>query len=161
MRRFLMAAAALIVLPVAAGPTQGHAQGPPPGGFTETRVVPARTEPIHLPTATSVDQAYAATYLAPGNYGMAWGSASYKVPRSYSAFSSPYGGGYGLGYAPTTVSANPFGAGLWRPTPEDRGHQFNAGGYRTFPVPPNAIRPLPPVGAYAPSLGPAPVGWPR
>jgi hypothetical protein len=159
MRRLMMAAA-LIVVPVAAQPLPTRAQGPPPGGYTETRVVPAVTEPLHLPTATSVDQAYAATYFAPGNYGMAWGSASYKVPRLDSAFSSPYGGGYGLGYPPTTVSANRFGAGLWRPSTGDRGYRFNAGGYRTFPVAPDAILPVPPVGAYAPALGPAPVGWP-
>src|SRR5262245_8390490 len=54
-------------------------------------------------------------YAAPGNYGMAWGSASYGLKRTYSEFSSPYGPGYAYGYAPYGLLPGRYGVGLWRP----------------------------------------------
>src|SRR4051812_15445423 len=65
-------------------------------------------------------------YAAPGYYGMAYGSASFGVPRTYSAFSSPYGLGYGYGYAPTGFLPGPYGIQLWRPGFSTPGYTFGA-----------------------------------
>jgi hypothetical protein len=104
-------------------------------------------------TATAVDP-----YAAPGNFGMAYGTASYGVPRTYTAFSSPYGPGYGYGYAGAGYLPGRYGVGLWRPGFVAPGYVYGSGFYRTFPVP---YRPVtggpvpPPVGAYAPGFGPS------
>lgn len=102
-------------------------------------------------------------YGAPGNYGMAYGTASYGMPRTYSVYSTSYGPGYGYGYAPYAFLPGHYGVGLWRPGHAAPGYVYGAGFYRTFPVP---YRPVtgppipPPVGAYAPGFGPAPLyGW--
>ena len=96
-------------------------------------------------------------YAAPGYYGMSYGSASFGVPRTYSAFSSPYGQGYGYGYAPSSFLPGRFGIQLWRPGFVTPGYTFGASSYRTFPVPyvPGAVAPSPPVGVYAPAFGPS------
>ena len=111
--------------------------------------------------APTVDNPY---YAAPGNYGMAWGSASYGMKRTYSEFSSPYGGGYGYGYGPSSILPGRHGLGLWRPG-FDESSRLNGGpnSYRTFAVPyvpgRTSSPPPPPVGVYAPGFGPTFVGW--
>ncbi len=101
-------------------------------------------------------------YAAPGYYGMSYGSASFGVPRTYSSFASPYGQGYGYGYAPSSFLPGRFGIQLWRPGFVAPGYAFGASSYRTFPVPynPGSPAPSPPVGVYAPGFGPtAAYGW--
>jgi len=98
---------------------------------------------------------------APGNYGMAWGTPSYGVPRTYTSFSSP-GPGYALAYQPYGLTSNRYGVGLWRPGFVTTGYVYGTASYRTFPVPlrPMTSGPLPPVGMYAPYFGPpAYHGW--
>ena len=96
-------------------------------------------------------------YEAPGRYGVAWGAASYGVPLTYSAFSSPYGGGYGYGHGPSQFSGGRFGLGLWAPgqpaRPPGRG-PYGYGNYWTFPYEPSVGLPPVPLGAYAPGFGP-------
>lgn len=107
-------------------------------------------------------------YAAPGNYGTSFGSASYRMPRLYSEFSSPSGGGFGYGYAPARVLPGRYGIGLWRPTMVEGGYVYGApDSYRTFAVPyvrggsptTAGLPPAPPFGAYAPSFGPGFAGW--
>lgn len=91
---------------------------------------------------------------APGYYGMAYGVPGYGSVRTYSAFSSPYGGGYAYGYAPYTFAPGPYGIELWRPGRVSTGSNIYApGAYRTFPAP-YRYGAFAPVGAYAPALGP-------
>ena len=54
-------------------------------------------------------------YAAPGYYGMAYGSPSVGLTRTYTTFSTPYGMGYGAGYAPYGLLPGRYGVGLWRP----------------------------------------------
>ena len=95
-------------------------------------------------------------YTAPGNYGTSYGRAGYGAVRTYSNFSSP---GYGRSMRPYAVIQNPWGSGIW--------NQPNAVGpqpvpyqdpYQTWAVPnrsgQDVTQPLPPIGAYAPTLGP-------
>jgi hypothetical protein len=101
-------------------------------------------------------------YAAPGNYGTSWGSASYGLKRTYSEFSSPYGGGYGYGYAPSGFLPGRFGVGMWRPGFNEAAvHYGGANSYRTFPVPyvPGRAAVTPPFGVYAPGFGPSYMGW--
>jgi hypothetical protein len=101
-------------------------------------------------------------FEAPGNYGMSFGSASYGLPRTYSEFASPYGAGFGYGYAPYGFLPGRFGVGLWRPGFVESGYVYGASfSYRTFPVPyvPGQPAVLPPVGIYAPAYGPVYSGW--
>jgi len=96
----------------------------------------------------------------PELYGTSWGVASYGLPRTYTTFSSPYGGGYGYGYAPPGVIAGKFGVGLWRPGFAAPGYTYgSAYGYNTFPYPYQPRGPMygPPIGVYAPGFGPG--GW--
>ena len=96
-------------------------------------------------------------FAAPGYYGMAYGSQSYGLTRTYTSFSSPYGAGYGYGYAPYGMLPGRYGVGLWRPGFVAPGYVYGASSYRTFPVPagaPGPLPPAPPVGVYAPAFGP-------
>lgn len=97
-----------------------------------------------------------AYYAAPGDYGMAFGSPSVGLTRTYTAFSSPYGAGYGYGYAPNVLLPGRYGVGLWRPGFVTPGARYGASDYRTYPVPSGvpSVAPPPPVGAYAPAFGP-------
>lgn len=102
-------------------------------------------------------------YGAPGSFGVAYGSASFGVPRTYSEFSSPYGGGYGYGYAPATILPGPYGRGLWEPG-SMAGKNWNDPSsyrfYRTFPYPDRPGAPSVPIGYYAPYFGPpSSVDW--
>jgi hypothetical protein len=93
----------------------------------------------------------------PDVYGTSWGVASYGVPRTYTTFSSPYGGGYGYGYPPPGVLPGKFGVGLWRLGFVAPGYTYgSAYGYNTFPYPyqPGGPRYGPPIGIYAPGFGP-------
>lgn len=100
---------------------------------------------------------------APGFYGTSYGVASYRVPRTYSEFSSPFGVGYGYGYAPYGLIPGRYGVGLWRPggivAP---GYVYGASNYQTWAVP-NVVgisAPLPSIGVYAPAFGSTgPVNW--
>ena len=93
---------------------------------------------------------------APGDYGMAFGSPSVGLARTYTGFSSPYGAGYGYGYAPSVLLPGRHGVGLWRPGFVTPGDLSGASDYRTYPVPSGvpSVAPPPPVGAYAPAFGP-------
>ena len=98
-------------------------------------------------------------YGAPGFYGTSYGTASYGVPRTFTAFNSPYGVGYGLGYPTPGFLPGKYGSNLWRPGLAAPGYLYGAPtAYRTFPIRvwsgPTAYGP--PIGVYAPSLGPAP-----
>jgi len=95
-------------------------------------------------------------FSAPGYYGMSYGVPSYGSIRTYSEFSSPYGAGYGYGYAPYGLLPGRYGVGLWRPAFAAPGYVYGASYYQTFAVPyvPGSTAPLPPVGLYAPGFGP-------
>jgi hypothetical protein len=104
-------------------------------------------------------------YAAPGYYGMAYGAPSVGMPRTYTAFSSPYGPGYGYGYAPYGLLPGRYGVGLWRPGFVTPGYLYGASYYRSFPVPyasgvPASV-PTAPIGLYAPGFGPPSytMGW--
>lgn len=99
-------------------------------------------------------------YLAaPGLYGMSYGSPSYGVPRTYTAFNSPMSPGYGFGYAPYGLLPGRYGVGLWRSGFVAPGYVYGASSYQTFAAP-GAPGPLPPVGIYAPGFGaPSYYGW--
>ena len=95
-------------------------------------------------------------YTAPGNYGTSYGRASYGAVRTYSNFSSP---GYGRSMRPYAVVQNPWGSGIWnqpgaagpQPVPYQDPYQTWAAPYRQGQ---ELAQPLPPIGAYAPTLGP-------
>lgn len=95
-------------------------------------------------------------YQAPGYYGTSWGVASYKVPRTYTAFSSPYGGGYAYGYAPYGTVSGQYGTGLWRTATVAPGYVYGSPSYSTYARPFRQYAPVagPPIGAYAPAFGP-------
>ena len=99
-------------------------------------------------------------YAAPGLYGMAYGSPSFGMTRTYTSFSSPYGAGYGYGVAPYGLLPGRYGVGLWRPGFVSPGYLYGASYYQsTFALPAavTGVTPLPspPVGVYAPGFGPA------
>ncbi len=103
-------------------------------------------------------------YAAPGYYGMAYGSPSAGMPRTYTAFTSPGGPGYGFGYAPYGLLPGRYGVGLWRPGLVTPGYLYGASYYRSFPVPyvsgAEGSGPTAPIGFYAPAFGPPSyVGW--
>src|SRR4051794_24161757 len=58
--------------------------------------------PAQSPGAVGLYSGPKSVYGAPGNYGTTYGVPSYGMRRTYSAFPSPYGAGYGYGYAPTS-----------------------------------------------------------
>jgi hypothetical protein len=111
---------------------------------------------------------------APGTYGMSYGFASYGMPQTYSVFSAYPGPSYGSNYPPYGILPGRFGVGLWRPGLVAPGYVYGASyyyptytlGYQTFPYGYRAgatgtrtVSP-PPVGVYAPSLGPRTLyGW--
>jgi hypothetical protein len=109
-------------------------------------------------------------YIGPGWYGMSYGFASYGMPQTYSVFSAFPSSSYGANFPPYGLLPGRFGVGLWRPGYVAPGFVYGASyypssgfAYRTFPVvtaatPAGSMAPPPPVGAYAPALGPAPPG---
>lgn len=120
----------------------------PPAPLLESGTVP-------IPYAGT--QMYSGTYSvygAPGYYGVAYGTASHGVPRTYTAFASSFGAGYGYGYAPYAYMPGRFGVGLWQPGLGGGGYVDNHVGYRTFAVPYHPEVVPPPLGYYAPGYGP-------
>jgi len=95
-------------------------------------------------------------FAAPGYYGMAYGSPSVGLTRTYTTFSTPYGPGYGAGYAPYGLLPGRYGVGLWRPGLVTPGYVYGASYYRSFPVPYSSTVPAAgaPMGYYAPGFGP-------
>jgi hypothetical protein len=112
-------------------------------------------------------------FIAPGWYGMSYGFASYGMPQTYSVFSAFPGPSSGSNFPPYGLLPGRFGVGLWRPGYLSAGYVYGASyypssdfSYRTFPVTYGAtptagpMVPPPPVGVYAPALGPASLyGW--
>jgi hypothetical protein len=98
-----------------------------------------------------------AYFATPGAYGMGYGVPSFGYPRTYTAFSSPFGGAsYGYGYGQYAFLPGHYGVGLWRPGAVTPGYVYGAGYYRTFPVPYRPLVPFraPTIGNYAPGFGP-------
>ncbi len=104
-------------------------------------------------------------FAAPGLYGTSYGYNSYGVPRTYTSFSAhPWSAYYGSNLPPTGFMPGRYGIGLWRPGFVAPGYVYcapgNGNSYRTFPVTagtgltPGQIAPPPPIGVYAPALGP-------
>lgn len=155
----LLTAAALV-----AAPTALMAQSEAPVGESAQELAP-----VPAPGAAAAPLPYNGTGMysgsysvfgAPGYYGVAYGMASYGIPRTYTAFSSPYGAGYGYGYAPYAYMPGRFGAGLWQPGAGGGGYVDSYSGYRTFSVPHHPEVVPPPLGFYAPGYGPpANAGW--
>jgi hypothetical protein len=115
---------------------------------------------------------------APGLYGMSYGFASYGMPQTYSVFSAFPGPSYGTNYPPYGILPGRYGVGLWRPGFAAPGYVYGAAAfpydsvasgsysYRTFAVGSPAgysgyrVSSPPPVGVYAPALGPRTMyGW--
>jgi hypothetical protein len=111
---------------------------------------------------------------APGLYGMSYGFASYGMPQTYSVFSAFPGPSYGTNFPPYGILPGRYGIGLWRPGFVAPGYVYGASyyyppasfSYRTFAVATapgvvsNRTVPPPPVGIYAPALGPRSLyGW--
>ena len=115
---------------------------------------------------------------APGLYGMSYGFASYGMPQTYSVFSAYPGPSYGSNYPPYSILPGRYGVGLWRPGFVAPGYVYGAASYpydsyasgsnsyRTFAVgagtgyPVSRLASPPPVGVYAPALGPRTLyGW--
>jgi len=119
--------------------------------------LPAGAQAVVAPGYRSDSLGISPVYAAPGNFGTTYGSPSFGSIRTASAFSSPYGVGFGNGYGPATILPGPFGQGLWRPgygTAD--GYTYGSSLYNTFapPYTPGAgLGPLP-IGVYAPAFGP-------
>lgn len=115
---------------------------------------------------------------APGLYGMSYGFASYGMPQTYSVFSAYPGPSYGSNYPAYGILPGRYGVGLWRPGFVAPGYVYGSASfpydsyasgsysYRTFGVGAgsgySAARTAspPPVGVYAPALGPRTMyGW--
>jgi hypothetical protein len=154
-----------------AGP--GHAQNVGGGVVTSasgySRIGTPLPGPVGGTRTTVAESNYAGTsglspyYAAPGNYGTAYGYASYGYPRTYTSFSSPYGGGMGYGVAPYGYISNRYGVGLWRPGYTVPGYAYRSSYYWTYapaPIRPPVSAPFPPFGSYAPGFGPSALyGW--
>ncbi len=113
---------------------------------------------------------------APGTYGMSYGFASYGMPQTYSVFSAYPGPSYGSTMPAYGIMPGRFGVGLWRPGFVTSGYTYGASYYQPSTYVPNTAayrtfvygdpgratgRPAPPpVGVYAPYLGPRTLyGW--
>ena len=109
---------------------------------------------------------------------MSYGFASYGMPQTYSVFSAYPGPSYGTNYPPYGILPGRYGVGLWRAGFVAPGYVYGAASfpydsyasgsnsYRTFAVgagvryPGTPVAAPPPVGVYAPSLGPRTLyGW--
>ena len=163
----MLAPATLLVamLSVGVGVNEARAQGAVGGGYSSSYRV--------------------SDYLgSPALYGMSYGFASYGMPQTYTVFSAFPGASYGSNFPPYGILPNRrFGVGLWRPGFVAPGYAYGASyyyypsdslSYRTFAVgsaygspvnpaygsPVNPIASPPPVGVYAPGLGPRTLyGW--
>ncbi len=118
------------------------------------------TGPTRAPAQTGGGVAAPGFYEAPGYYGTSFGVPSYGSVRGYSEFASPFGVGYGYGYAPSRILPGSLGTGLWRtgnPNPYET-YSPSTTSYRTFALPfrPGAQPTAPAFGVYAPAYGPKP-----
>src|SRR5438105_14648924 len=115
-------------------------------------LIPAAARAQVAATGFSAPYRINAYFAAPGYYGMAFGSPSVGVPRTYTTFASPYGPGYGYGYAPYGLLPGRYGVGLWRPGFVTPGYVYGASYYRSFPVPYSSTVPAvtAPIRPYAP-----------
>ena len=116
-------------------------------GSTQAQVVSSGSAPFRVNSSMGL----------PNLYGTSWGVASFGIPRTYTTFSSPYGGGYGYGYPNYGVLPGRFGVGLWRPGFVSPGYTYGAAyGYNTFPYPYKPGGPMygPSIGVFAPGFGP-------
>ena len=106
-------------------------------------------------------------FAAPGWYGTSYGFASYGFPQTYSVFSAFPRSSYDANYPPYGLLPGRYGVGLWRPGYVAPGYVYGASyypssgfSYRTFPMaygaPGRSLAPPPPMGYYAPALGPGP-----
>ena len=106
-------------------------------------------------------------FVGPGWYGTSYGFASYGFPQTYSVYSAFPGPSYGGNYPPYGLMPGRYGVGLWRPGYVAPGYIYGASyypssgfSYRTFPVmygtAGRSMDPTPPIGYYAPALGPGP-----
>jgi hypothetical protein len=111
-------------------------------------------------------------FVGPGWYGTSYGFASYGFPQTYSVFTAFPGPSYGNNYPPYGLLPGRYGVGLWRPGYVAPGYVYGASyypssgfSYRTFPVmygtAGRSMDPAPPIGYYAPALGPGPDPRPR
>jgi hypothetical protein len=111
-------------------------------------------------------------FVAPGWYGTSYGFASYGFPQTYSVYSAFPASSYAANFPPYGLLPARYGVGLWRPGYVAPGYVYGASyypssamGYRTFPVmygmAGRAMDPTPPMGYYAPALGPGPGADPR
>jgi len=144
-----------VVLAAAASPSPSPAQAV--ATVTTAAAAPSGGAVLVSPASYRLNPYFA----APGSYGMMLGSPSYGSVRTYTEFSSPYGAGYGYGYAPYGLLPGRYGVGLWRPGFVAPGYAYGASyySYRTFAVG-NPVAPPPPVGVYAPAYGPpSQYGW--
>ncbi len=107
-------------------------------------------------------------FAAPGWYGTSYGFASYGFPQTYSTFTAFPTSSYAANYPPYGLLPGRYGVGLWRPGYVAPGYVYGASyypssgmSYRTYPVMYGAagrsMDPAPPMGYYAPSLGPGPI----
>ena len=119
-------------------------------------LAPAATASAQIQVSPRAPYGPAPAFAAPGFYGTSYGHASYGSVRTYSNFSSPYGAGYGYGYAPPSSMPGPYGIGLWRPGLVAPAYAYSSGTYNTFAAPFQPTAPLNPVpiGLYAPGFGP-------
>jgi hypothetical protein len=103
-------------------------------------------------------------FAAPGLYGTSYGFASYGVPRTYTTYSAAPWSAYYSNYPNAGFLPGRYGVGLWRPGFVAPGYVYgsptSASSFRTFPVvsgtglTASQIAPPPPIGVYAPMLGP-------
>ncbi len=90
-------------------------------------------------------------------YGTSWGVAGYGLKRTSSAYSSPFGVGYGYGIPFMGFVPGKFGVELWRPNEVAPAGVYGVSNrYRTFPYPYPVGPPAygPSIGTYAPGFGP-------
>jgi hypothetical protein len=122
---------------------------------------PAHAQTIKSETGPATAQVTGAgaavEYVAPGSFATSWGVPSYGWPRTYTAFSSPYGQAYGYGYTPYVYWPGYTGAQVWRPA-ATLPDTYRAGNwYRNLASPHSSFTGgfFSPFGYYPPGVGPS------
>src|SRR5258708_1390263 len=120
--------------------------------------VPARAQVMSSQTG-AVRGSRINTDFTPGTYATSWGVPSFGWPRTYTAFSSPYGSGYGYGYYPYVYWPGYYGYRVWRPGYTQPGYIYGDGFYQTLASPHTSFTGgfVDPLKTYPPGFGPA--GW--
>lgn len=108
------------------------------------------------PSAAKAQDQVSSYYTSPGNYGTSYGQAGYGAVRTHSDFPSP---GYGHSMRQYAVKQNQWGSGIWlQPGANALMPASYQIPYQTWAVPSRSgvqsNQPLPPIGSYAPTLGP-------